>query len=107
MNQEVQLGSLAIINKDRSASVKLERANMTNRHSSVSENRREFLRRGTIDFGAASTVASAALFAAEGTAARPQVSTRKPGCGYTEVINGSQYGFRVFGSTALKHHVIT
>ena len=70
---------------------------------SDSENRRTFLKRGAITFGAASAASAApeALFAEEG---HHEWSGRQPGCDYTEVIGGNQYGFRVFGSATPRHH---
>jgi pimeloyl-ACP methyl ester carboxylesterase len=70
---------------------------------SDSENRRTFLKRGAITFGAASAASAApeALFAEEG---HHEWSGRQPGCDYTEVIGGNQYSFRVFGSATPRHH---
>jgi hypothetical protein len=71
-----------------------------------SENRRAFLKRGAVAFGAASAACTDPdlLFAEQG-GQRP--SDRQPGCDYTEIISGNQYGFRVFGSGSVKlrHHV--
>jgi pimeloyl-ACP methyl ester carboxylesterase len=75
-------------------------------HDFDSENRRTFLRRGAVAIGAASAACTVPglLFAEPGGHRR---SDRQPGCDYTEIISGNQYGFRVFGSGSAtpRHHV--